>query len=421
MKRILLALILVMVGLVGCQTNVDNPTTPDPNPDPPNQLEPINFRALEVATGQNRVWSMKFAPDGQLFYTVRDVATVQVRALNLQTRAIQTFTATSSSVRTEGEGGVLGLELDPQFASNKRLYVCYSYTNSADAVNGDRNRVSAFTISGNNLTNEQILLDEMLGWWNHNGCRLVFGPDGKLFITMGEAGEGPSNVNGEAGGAAKAQSLNLLSGKIFRINSDGSIPNDNPFFSSTSGSLRAIWTFGHRNPQGLAFQPGTGLLWSAEHGQDTRDELNVIKRGKNYGWPACAGTQRFNTTISPPFDIEYNCRPRNEFSNLTAANYQPAVREYAGGTNGNAPTIAPSNLTFYQGTAFPTLQGHLLMATLKTNRLYRLQIEGEQVVGEQIMIDANRGFGRLRDVQIGPDGFIYISSDDGKIRRLEPN
>lgn len=416
MKRVLLMLALGLSALVACQ-NPGSPT-PDPDvPDPPGQFGPVNFNARTVTTGQGIVWSMKFAPDGRLFFTSKNTPTVEVRALTVATGAVQSF-GSSAAVRVEGEGGVLGLELDPQFASNSRVYVCYSNTNSADATNSRRNRVSAFTISGNTLSGEQVLLDGMLGWTNHNGCRLLFGPDGKLYVSMGEAGFGPSNVAGEAGGPAKAQSLNLLSGKVFRINPDGSIPSDNPFFGSLSGPLRAIWTFGHRNPQGLAFQPGTGLLWSTEHGQDTRDELNVIKRGRNYGWPACAGTQRWGTTINT--DGGYNCRARAEFPNLNAGNYEPAVREYSGGTNGNGPTIAPSNMTFYQGNAFPDLRGNLLFTTLKTNRLYRLQITGEQVSAEQIMIDANRGFGRLRDVQVGPDGFIYIASDDGSIRRLEP-
>ena len=416
MKPILPILILGLIALTACQntTTPIDPDVPDPNPDPPGKFEPVSFRVTSVTTGQGIVWSMKFAPDGRLFFTSRNPSTVQVKALNLQTRAIQTYSA-SSSVRNEGEGGVLGVELDPSFAGNNRVYVCYSYTNSADSTNGDRNRVSAFTIAGNNLTNEQILLDEMLGWSNHNGCRLAFGPDGKLYISMGEAGFGPANVPGEATGPAKAQSLNLLSGKVFRINSDGSIPSDNPYFGSLTGSLRAIWTSGHRNPQGLAFQPSTGALWSTEHGENTRDELNIIKRGQNYGWPACIGTQRFNTTITT--DGRRDCRASSTFPNLTATNYQPAVREYDGF---DRTTIAPSNLTFYQGDAFPTMRGNLLFTTLKANRLYRLQITGEQVGAEEVMIDANRGFGRLRDVQVGPDGFIYIAGDDGTIRRLEP-
>ena len=422
MKRVLLALTLGLAVLVACQNIGDTPGSASLNDCLSAQVaagtpsNSTNFKVTEVANVGGIVWSMKFASQGCLLFTTKNSSTVQVRALNLQTKAVQTYSSTSS-VRTEGEAGVLGLEVDANFASNKRVYVCYSYFLGGQVADANRrNRVSAFVFSGDRLTGEQILLDEMLGWTNHNGCRLAFGPDGKLYVSMGEAGQGPSNVAGQAGGPAKAQSLQLLTGKVFRINPDGSIPDDNPFAASLSGSLRATWTYGHRNPQGLAFQPGTGALWSTEHGQDTRDELNIIRRGKNYGWPACAGVQTFGTNI--PSEGGYNCNLRSDFPNLTADAYQPAVREYSGG---DQATIAPSNATFYNGDVFTAFKGNLFFTTLKTNRLYRVQVNGEQFVSEQIIIDANRGFGRLRDVQTGPDGFIYISGDDGRIRRLEPN
>lgn len=371
-----------------------------------------SFRIVEVARNLGVPWSLKFAPDGRLFFTQRDRTTIGVSALEVRTGRITTYEG-EAAVRDEGEGGVMGLELDPGFARNNKLYICYSYwKDGIQNENNRRNRLSSFVLSAGRLTQEKVLLDEMLGWWNHNGCRVLWGPDNKLYVSMGDAGDAPSNIPGEFGFAAKAQSLKLLAGKIFRINPDGSIPTDNPFYTQTRGAVRAIWTLGHRNPQGLAFQPATGLLWSTEHGPNTRDELNIIRKGQNYGWPRCSGTQPFGTILTVAADsITFNCT-----GNDLRGNYQPAVREYAGG---DEPTIAPSNLIFYSGNAFPQWRGNLLFVTLKTGRLYRLELQGEQIAQEEILI--NNQYGRLRDLAVGPDGYIYISTDSGQILSLKPN
>jgi glucose/arabinose dehydrogenase len=347
-------------------------------------------------------WSINFAPNGRLFFTNRDLNQIRVSELNLTTGTVTHFNGTSA-VRDEGEGGILGMELDPNFATNNQLYICYSISTS----NGPRNRLSRFQISGTFLTNEQVLLDNMLGAFNHNGCRVVWGPDEKLYVSMGDAAYPPNS-----------QDLSALAGKIFRINPDGSIPTDNPFLNQTTGSARAIWALGLRNSQGLAFQPATGLLWSTEHGENTRDELNVLRAGRNYGWPLCAGVQRYGERFYSPSDRrDYRCIGQN----LTAQNYRPAVREYSGG---EAATIAPSDMIFYTGDAFPAMRGNLLFVTLRTGRLYRLVLNGESVAHEEILIDNSAGphpgFGRLRDITTGPDGFIYVSTDAGRILRLVP-
>ena len=368
-----------------------------------------SVRVEEVKRELGVPWAMRFGADGRLYFTVRNSPTVRLNALDLKTGNVATYSGLVN-VRAEGEAGVLGLELDPQFAQNNRVYICYSYfKGNRQTDTNRRNRLSAFTVSSNTLINEQILLDDMLGWVNHNGCRVVWGPDGKLYASMGDAADAPSNVPGEFGFAAKAQSLKLLAGKVFRINPDGSIPSDNPFFNQATGAARAIWTFGHRNPQGLAFQPGTNLLWSTEHGPNTRDELNIIRRGKNYGWPRCNGTQAFGTTLNSQADgISFNCTGGD-----LRDSYQPAVRNY----NDNE-TVAMSGLTFYTGNAFPQWRGNLLFVTLKTGRLYRLELNGEQVSQEEILI--NNQFGRLRDIVVAPDGLIYLSTDSGQILRLRP-
>jgi glucose/arabinose dehydrogenase len=217
---------------------------------------------------------------------------------------------------------------------------------------------------------------------------------------MGDAAGAPSDVLGEPGGDAKAQSKKLLAGKIFRIKLDGSIPTDNPFYNDPEvlGQAKATWTLGHRNPQGLAFQPETGELWSTEHGPDKKDELNLIKPGYNYGWPECMGTDP--CPAHPP--------------------YQPAIKEYY-----SDRTVAISDMTFYNADVFPAWKGSLFFVTLKTGRMYRLELSGEKVVKEELIIgslsEASGPYGRLRDVTVGPDGFIYFSTDDSKIYRIVPD
>ncbi|MGC8880223.1 MAG: PQQ-dependent sugar dehydrogenase [Anaerolineae bacterium] len=361
----------------------------------------VHAQGFVVETVKENVylpWSLNFAPDGHLLFTSRD--TGEIHALNVSTGELVTFTP-PLPIRVGGEGGLLGMELDPDFAQNGVLYVCYStavtttFSAYLPAISAHGilaaahtlpaaseivvNRLSRLVLSSTQLREEQVLLT-MPYALRHNGCRIVVSPDehGYLFVSMGDAAE-----------ADRAQDLNSLSGKILRINRDGTIPSDNPFPGSP------VWTLGHRNPQGLAFQPGTGWLWSTEHGPNTRDELNIIKKGKNYGWPICLGEQ----------------------ATCPVENYEPAVKEFY-----SDQTIAISDLVFYTGSAFPEWQGDIFFVTLKTGRLYRLRVNGEQVVQEEILVDNT--YGRLRDIVVGPDGFIYFSTDardQAKILRLKPS
>ncbi len=369
----------------------------------------LGFNVETVKTGLGVPWSLNFASDGSLYFTERGSPgiKVSVKKLNPSTGAVVTITDSgNSSIRQDGEGGVLGMELDPNFDTNNQVYICYSYWLGNDSSNNNnrRNRVSRFTISGANLTGETVLFDNMLGWSNHNGCRVVNGADGKLYFSIGDAAD-------YTPGPIKAQDPSTLAGKIFRINYDGSIPTDNPYFNTLTGDARAMWTFGHRNPQGLAFEPGTSKLWSSEHGQNTRDELNLILKGKNYGWPSCVGTQSLNSPLSVPQDgTTYNCAAS---ANLTASNYQIAIKEYE-----SSVTVATSDIAFVTSPLFPEWRGNLLMNTLKANRMYRIELNGSTVSSDQIIIPS--GYGRLRDVTISPDGLIYFSSDDGAIYRMLP-
>ncbi len=259
----------------------------------------------------------------------------------------------------------MGLALDPSFQQNGHIYVMYTFRGPQGQL---LNRVSRLTVEGNQAGGEVALLDGIPGATVHDGGRLQFGPDGKLYITTGDAAT--PNL---------AQNPSSVAGKILRLNPDGTIPEDNPFPGSP------VFSLGHRNPQGLAFQPGTGLLFSTEHGQVGNDEVNVIEAGNNYGWPivqGVAGDPRFADPI---------------------AQFTPAV--------------APAGATFYSADLLFQWTGNLFFATLTGRHLHRMVLGGpdaRQVVEQERLFEGE--FGRLREVVQGPDGFLYFatSNRDGR-------
>jgi aldose sugar dehydrogenase len=341
-----------------------------------------SWRVETVKSSLERPWSLNFAPDGRLLMTTRNSGNLV--ALNVKNGDLKTFKTDLPQFRQDGDGGMLGMELDPNFAQNNTVYICYSYWKGGVQSDANkRNRVSSFTVGADAITLKNVLVDDMPGWWSHNGCRIERSPDKKsLFVSMGDA-------DAQVGGPEKAQNLQSLGGKIMRVNLDGSRPADNPFPNSL------VWSLGHRNAQGLAFHPVTGALWSTEHGVNVKDELNVIKKGRNYGWPSCEGVIKTCSNVQ---------------------NYEPAIKEYTPNS-----AVAMSDMAFYTGSAFPQWKNNLFFVTLKTGRLYRLELNGETVAREEIMIDND--YGRLRDITVGNDGFLYISTDTGpnsSILRLRP-
>jgi glucose/arabinose dehydrogenase len=313
-----------------------------------------------LAEGLEHPWSIAVMPDGDLLVTERPGRLQRIDAGN----GTHTRITGLPDIRARAESGLMGLALDPGFAQNGQIYLCYSM----GSMLNPGNRLSRFTLRNNSVADELVLIDDLPGAMWHNGCRVEISPDGFLFASMGDA----TDADGAQDPASHA-------GKIFRLNLDGTIPADNPFSNSP------VWSIGHRNPQGLAFRPGDGALWSTEHGPDTQDELNRIEKGANYGWPRCKG-------IDPCGSL---------------ANYQPALAEFT-----RDGTIAISDLVFYTGAAFPEWEGDILFVALKTGRLYRIGLEGDQVVDQQILIDDQ--YGRLRDIALAPDGSLYLATDNGE-------
>ncbi|MCS6964034.1 sorbosone dehydrogenase family protein [Thermoflexus sp.] len=342
------------------------PALPIPETTP--STSPLTFqpRVEVVAAGLEVPWALAFAPDGRIFVTERPgrIRVIENGQLRPEPVAVLPVAAT-------GEGGLMGLALDPNFAQNGQLYVMYTYR-SGGAL---RNRISRLTLRGNTAGEEMVLVDNIPGANIHNGGRLAFGPDGKLYATTGDAAQ--RNL---------AQQLDSLAGKILRLNPDGTIPPDNPF----PGSY--VYSYGHRNPQGLAWHPTTGQLYSTEHGPTgemglcCRDELNLIRPGGNYGWPRVTGIAGDPRFIDP---ILYS---------------------------GEESTWAPAGMAFVTGDRLVPWKDHLFFATLRGQHLHHVVLgpDGTSVVFHEELFRGE--FGRIRDVVMGPDGALYFttSNRDGR-------
>jgi glucose/arabinose dehydrogenase len=315
------------------------------------------------------IWAIDFAPDGRVFPTERSGRIRTVRDGVLDPEPWMTIEVVES-----GESGLMGLALDPEFATNGFVYVTYTYAAPGGGLQNRLVRLREDRATGRGVF-DSVLVDDVRGGRVHDGGRVKIGPDGKLYWTMGESGS-----------PDLAQSLDTLNGKILRLNPDGSIPAENPFPGSP------IYSYGHRNPQGLAWQPGTGLLFAIEHGpsgqQSCCDEVNLIVPGQNYGWPRASGDQ------------------------IAEGMVPPLVHS---GTS-SATTWAPGGATFV--TTGPWA-GSLLFVGLRGESLYRVTLDplgGQSIVGLERHFQGQ--YGRLRDVVEGPDGALYLttSNKDGRGR-----
>jgi glucose/arabinose dehydrogenase len=322
-----------------------------------------NLKVETVAENLEIPWAIAFSPDDRIFFTERTGKVQIIEDGNLRHEPALTLNV------GRGEGGLLGLALDPEFEENHHIYLYYTYSDLLSIYN----RVSRFTEQDNKLTDETILLDKIPGTTIHDGGRMRFGHDGKLFVTTGDAAN--SNLS---------QDLSSLAGKILRINPDGTIPADNPFAGSP------VYSYGHRNPQGLDWDPVTGKLVASEHGPSgergfAHDEINIIEAGKNYGWPHIIGDETDPKYVSPVFHT------------------------------GNV-AWAPSGASFYNSDKIPALKGKFLVANLRGTHLHVFDIDTEQkkIISDEVIFSGQ--FGRLRDVSVDKNGYIYLltSNRDGR-------
>ncbi|HYD04580.1 MAG TPA: PQQ-dependent sugar dehydrogenase [Reyranella sp.] len=340
-----------------------------------------NLRLGTLANGLVQPWSMAFLPDGRILITERS-GRLRVFANG---KLEPTPLAGVPRVVASGQGGLLDVCLHPNFAQNRILYLSYSGGGTGSAAT----MVARAELADGGLRGVTVIFEALprAGGGLHFGSRIVFDRAGLMYVTTGERYA-----------RTRAQDLNDLGGKVVRLKDDGGVPPDNPFVGRP-GARPEIFTWGHRNPQGLALHPTTGRLWECEHGPRGGDELNVLQAGANYGWPlATHGIDYSGAVISPHKSLPGMVDP---------------VRFWT-------PSISPCGLSFYTGDAFPAWKGSLFTGGLSAHALFRLELDGEKVVNEERLIEGRLPY--IRDVRQGPDGLIYLvtHSDDGGLFRLDP-
>ena len=355
----------------------------------PEQKLNVAFDVVTVSEGLTNPWGLAFLPDGKMLVTEWPG---RLRVISADGKQISEPVAGLPEVDARGQGGLLDVALDPAFQKNQLIY--WSYAEPGQNMNNTAVARGRFVDgAAPKVENVQVIFHQApsLGSVLHFGGRLVFNRDGTLFITLGD--------RSITEGRMQSQRLDGLLGKIVRLNPDGSVPKDNPFVGK-SGVRPEIWSYGHRNIQSAALHPTTGELWEVEHGTRGGDEVNVARKGKDYGWPTIA------------YGIEYQGGQITGGIQQQEGMEQP--RYYWD------PNIAPSGMVFYTGKLFPAWQNSLFIGGLGSMNLVRLTLKGEQVAGEERLLqDLQPQRERIRDVRQGPDGALYLLTDNAKGRILK--
>ena len=343
----------------------------------------VKFKVETFASGLEVPWAFAWLPNGDMLVTERPGRVRIIEKGKLRSEPVFTV----PDVEPSSESGLMDITVHPDFAKNAYVYLAYSYNKDGKQV-----KVVRYTIKDNKFVENKVIVDHVPGAPNHSGMRCRFGPDGKLYVTTGDSTDW--NL---------AQKTDSLAGKTLRLNDDGTVPKDNPFVGKDNFRPE-IWTLGNRNAQGLAFQPGSGLVFETEHGPSGfegkgggGDEVNILEAGKNYGWPGVHHTQTKEGIIAP-------------------------LLEYS-------PACAPASAMFYNGSVFPSFKGNFFFGCLRGSRIIRVVLDGRKVVSQENLLEGSHG--RIREMAEGPDGYIYFSTsnrdgrgspakDDDRIMRLVP-
>jgi len=363
------------------------------------RTEEHSFRIVQLVAGLEHPWSLAFLPDGRILVTERpgrlrivkagavDAKSITELPHGTQEDLLEPLPVTGvPAVVARGQGGLLDVALHPDFAENSLVYLSYAGAGKG----GIGTEVARGRLVGNRLEGLQVIFSmaPKTDARQHFGSRLAFDRAGYLYITLGDRGD-----------MDRAQKPNDHAGSVIRLHDDGRIPADNPFVGK-AGWKPEKFTLGNRNMQGAALHPQTGELWTHEHGPQGGDEINVIRAGVNYGWPVIT------------YGVNYGTGTRIGEGTHKEGMAQPLYYW--------APSIAPSGMTFYTGKKFPSWRGDLFVGALRDQMLVRLRLDGEKVVHEERMLKGV--LGRIRDVRQGPDGYLYLLTDEknGVLVRLEP-
>jgi glucose/arabinose dehydrogenase len=323
-------------------------------------------------------WGIDFLPSGEMLVTNRDGNLYKV------TNGQKTEITGLPEVYTRGQGGLLDIKVHPKYTENQWIYISYSTKGSDE---GGNTALMRFKLDGNQMTDKEVLFKALPDTQSgvHFGSRIVFDTNGYLFLSVGERGNWDN-----------AQMLTNHSGKVHRLKDDGSIPADNPFVNEAN-AIKSIYSYGHRNPQGMVLHPFTGQLWEHEHGPKGGDEVNIVEKGKNYGWPKIT------------YGINYNGMTISKDTAM-AGMEQPLIYW--------KPSIAPSGMAFISTNKYgEDRKGNLLVGSLKFNYLHHCIVKNGKIIKQERLIE---NIGRVRCVKEGPNGFIYVGVEGGKVLKLIP-
>jgi glucose/arabinose dehydrogenase len=376
----------------------DSAPAPVPAPPPAPGVTPaVNVGVTEKATTLSNPWGLAFLPDGRILVTERGGRLKLLSAGG----AVLGDIAGVPPVDFAGQGGLLDVVVDPAFASNRRIYMSFSEGNAALAQgNGTAVMRGVLDAQSRTLSDVTVIyrqLPKVRGSTSHFGSRLVFDQLGHLFVTLGDR-EAPAE-------RVFAQDLARGNGKVARVTTEGGAAPGNPAWN-VQGAQPELWSLGHRNPQGAALHPVTGELWASEHGPQGGDEINRVLAGRNYGWPLVSHGQEYGTTT--PVGPVSSAGMENPLWVWETIDGRPW-------TGGAKSSTAPAGMAFYNGTAVPQWQGSLFVGALAGQALWRLTLEGNAVVAQERLL-GERGE-RIRDVEQGPDGALYLLTDNGKLLR----
>ena len=340
----------------------------------------FSYKAETVVDGLDIAWGMEFLPDGSILIAEQEGKMLLFK--DGETTEIKSV----PEVVYKNQGGLLDLKLHPDYANNGWIY--FSFSGNTENDEGANTMIMRARLKENELIDKEFIYKATPNTkkGQHFGSRLEFDKNGYLFFSIGDRGNRNENP----------QDINRDGGKIYRLNDDGSIPSDNPFVA-TAGAKAAVYSYGHRNPQGMAMNPNTGEIWTHEHGPQGGDEINIIKPGKNYGWPVIT------------YGINY------DGSVITDDSALPGMEQPL---HYWVPSIAPSGMAFVNSDRYPAWKGNLLVGSLKFQYLNLVFLDKGKVVKEEKLME---GMGRVRTVKVGPDGYIYVSVEQLGIVRLMPN
>lgn len=372
-KALLLSVALLPAGCA---------TSPSIAQDQVHHSEDYAFRLAVVTEGLEHPWSLAFLPDGRMLVTERPG---RLRLIEEDGHLLPEPLEGVPEVMASGQGGLLDVALHPDFEANRLVYLTFA----GRGANGPTTKLARGSLGATGLEETEVIFTANTrgSGSRHFGSRILFGPNGYLWMTVGDRGS-----------SDEAQELSNHNGTTLRLHDDGRAPEDNPF-AGQAGSQPEIWSFGHRNAQGMAIEPETGILWQNEHGPRGGDEINIPANGLNYGWPV--------TTHGTAYSgLPVGVGP-------AAPDMEPPLLTWT-------PSIGPSGMAFYTGEQFPAWRGDIFVGGLAIPQLRRVILEEGEIVGEEELL-ADLGM-RIRDVRSGPDGYLYLLSDHGQgaLLRLEP-